>query len=61
MNGEILLLFEKDEMEIILGQLTEDLTLKASELRNLSSEDLKQVFIKVNDVLSSTTYVNSWP
>ena len=52
MNGEVLLLFEKDEMEIILSQLTEDLTMKATELKNLSSEDLKQVFIKVTDVLS---------
>ena len=50
MSGEILSLYDKDEMEIILGQLTEDITVNDTENEavNWSPEDLKQLFIKVS-------------
>lgn len=53
MGGEILSLYDKDEMEIILGQLTEDITIKDTENEavNWSPEDLKQLFIKVSFVV----------
>ena len=46
-SGEILDLFDKDEMEVILSQLTEDLNAEP-DAANWSPEDLKQVFIRVS-------------
>lgn len=49
MGGEILSLYDRDEIEIILGQLMEDITVKDVDLQGaeLSPEDLKQLFVKV--------------
>lgn len=48
-GGEILELFEHDEMELIRGQLMENLTLKGGDT-HCSPEELKQIFIKVSSL-----------
>ena len=46
-GGQVLELFDRDEMELILGQLAEDIVVKESVPADWSPEQLKEVFVKV--------------
>ena len=51
-GGQVLELFDRDEMELILGQLAEDIVVKESMPdADLSPEQLKEVFVKVSDLI----------
>lgn len=47
-GGQVLELFDRDETELILGQLAEDIVIKESMPSDWSPEQLKEVFVKVS-------------
>ena len=53
-GGEVLSLYDKDEIEIILSQLTEEITVKDTDTGAVqwSPEDLKNAFIKVSQFIA---------
>ncbi len=46
-GGQVLEMFDRDETELILGQLAEDIVVKESMPADWSPEQLKELFIKV--------------